>query len=131
MNLIYVHHSVEKGPKQDIGEHLAEKSICKQRLARSEILFPRTARLPEDQQPEQDHGDPVEEEAVEGGQAEDARRAPWERRHAGSRVLHYRLVIGDRRLTEGLYLSSFVHLGPHSITRHDDAVMVTNGGSWK
>ena len=126
--LIYVDHSVEKCPEQNIGEHLAKKSICKQRLARSKILFPRTPCLPEDQKPEQDHGDPVEEEAVEGGQAEDTRGPPRQRRHAGPRVLDYRLVVGDSGLTEGLHLSSLVHLGPHSVSRHDDVVMVTSGG---
>ena len=127
MILIYVHHAVQKGPEQDIGEHLTEKSVCKQRLARSEILFPRTSRLPEDQQPEQDHGEPVEEEAVEGGKTEDAGRAPGERRHAGPRVLHDRLIVADGRLTERLDLAALVHLGSHSVTRHaDDDVMVTS-----
>ena len=130
MILIYVHHAVQKGPEQDIGEHLAEKAVSKQRLARSEILFPCTSRLPENQQPEQDHGHAVEEEAVEGGEAEDAGRAPGQRRHAGPRVLHDRLVVADGRLTESLHLAALVHLGPHSVTRHDgdDDVVVTRLG---
>ena len=111
-------HSVEEGPEQHVGEHLPEESVGEERLSRSEELLPRAARLPEDEQPEDDDGDAVEEEAVEGGEAEDARGAAGEGAHAGAAVLHDGLVVGDGGLAEGLHLARLVHLGPHSVTGH-------------
>merc|ERR1719225_2520913 len=68
--------------------------------------------------PEHHHGDPVEEEAVQSWQAEDACGAPGKGRHAGPAVLHYGLVVGDGSLAECLHLPSLVHLGPHSVSGH-------------
>ena len=48
---IDMNHAVKESPKEDIGEHLTEKSVGEKVLPTAEILFPVDACLPQNQQP--------------------------------------------------------------------------------
>jgi hypothetical protein len=47
-----MNHAVQKGPEEDVGEHLAEKSVGEQLLSAPEELVPVKAGFPQQHQPQ-------------------------------------------------------------------------------
>lgn len=69
---IHVHHAKEERPEQHVRAQAAEEAVGEQILSIDKVLGPIGAGLEEQQQPQAEHGDHVEQEAEQTGQAHDA-----------------------------------------------------------
>ena len=110
---VHMHHSVEKSPKQDVGEQTADQAAGEQQTSGFEALAPPPARLQDEQQGEEEWGQEVEDEAVQTRQPQDARCCARQRRHGRPAVIQHGRVAPHGDLADELRPLAFGHDGRH------------------
>lgn len=106
-----MHHSVQEGPKQDVGEKAPDETSSEEQPPRFEAFVPSPARFQDEQQREEEGGQEVKNEAVKSRQPEDACRRSGQGRHGRAAVIQHGGVPSHGNLADELRPLSF---GPDS-----------------
>lgn len=76
-----MHHAVQKGPEQHVGEETPDQAPREQQPSGLEALIPPPTGLQYEQQGEQKRGEKVEDEAIEAGEAQNPGGGSGQGRH--------------------------------------------------
>lgn len=106
-----MHHSIQEGPEQDVGEKTPDEASGEEQPPRFEALVPPPSGLEDEQQGEQEGGEEIENEAVQSREPEDARRRPRQGGYGGAAVVQHGGVAPHGHFADEL---RSLALGPNS-----------------
>lgn len=102
-----MNHSVEESPEQHVSEEAAHQASGEEQASRPEALVPPATGFENQEQGQQKRSKEIKDEAVESGEAEDARGGAGERGHGRAAVVEHGAVSSDGHLADELRSLAF------------------------
>lgn len=124
--LVYMHHSIEESPEEDISEKTSDEASSEEQPSGFEAFVPPPSGLEDEQERQEKGGEEVKNEAIQSRQPEDASCCSGQSGHRGAAVVQHASITPHGQFADELWTLALgynsCHVGTGGLSQKGVAV---------